>query len=122
MKKVLKAKYRRILLKLSGEALGGEHGVGISPEAVHEMARQIAEVREMGVQVVVVAPQDSDDRGAVGFLTATLGREPVWQDGVWVWYGLGSDPPIGMGPLRLYVCATLPATTPLETPSCVLRP
>src|SRR5439155_12636118 len=32
-------KYRRILLKLSGEALGGESGTGISPEAVHDMAR-----------------------------------------------------------------------------------
>src|SRR5580704_17230387 len=66
MKKVLKAKYRRILLKLSGEALGGENGVGISPEAVHEMARQIAEVREMGVQVVVVAGGGNIYRGASG--------------------------------------------------------
>jgi uridylate kinase len=64
MKKVFKAKYRRILLKLSGEALGGENGVGISPESVHEMARQIAEVREMGVQVVVVAGGGNIYRGA----------------------------------------------------------
>ena len=66
MKKVLKAKYRRILLKLSGEALGGDNGVGISPEAVHEMARQIAEVRQMGVQVVVVAGGGNIYRGAAG--------------------------------------------------------
>jgi uridylate kinase len=66
MKKGLKAKYKRILLKLSGEALGGENGVGISPEAVHEMARQIAEVREMGVQVVVVAGGGNIYRGASG--------------------------------------------------------
>jgi uridylate kinase len=66
MKKVLKAKYRRILLKLSGEALGGSQGVGICPEAVHEMARQIAEVREMGVQVVVVAGGGNIYRGASG--------------------------------------------------------
>jgi uridylate kinase len=66
MKKVLKAKYQRILLKLSGEALGGEHGVGISPESVHEMARQISEVREMGVQVVVVAGGGNIYRGASG--------------------------------------------------------
>src|SRR5580700_6850277 len=64
MKKVLKAKYRRILLKLSGEALGGENGVGICPEAVHEMARQIAEVRELGVQVVVVSGGGNIYRGA----------------------------------------------------------
>ena len=42
----------RILLKLSGEALGGEAGVGISPEAVLNMAQQIGEVRELGVEVV----------------------------------------------------------------------
>ncbi len=47
-------KYRRVLLKISGEALGGQDGSGISTEAIHEMARQIAEVRELGVQVVVV--------------------------------------------------------------------
>jgi len=64
MKKVLKPKYQRILLKLSGEALGGDNGVGICPEAVHEMARQIAEVREMGVQVVVVAGGGNIYRGA----------------------------------------------------------
>ena len=34
-------KYRRILLKLSGEALGGDEAAGICPEAVHDMARQI---------------------------------------------------------------------------------
>src|SRR6266496_2977031 len=48
------AKYRRILLKLSGEALGGDTGVGICPVAAHDMACQIQEVRELGVQVVVV--------------------------------------------------------------------
>jgi len=64
MKKIQKAKYGRILLKLSGEALGGDNGVGICPAAVHEMARQIAEVREMGVQVVVVAGGGNIFRGA----------------------------------------------------------
>jgi len=66
MQEVLKAKYRRILLKLSGEALGGDNGVGICPEAVREMARQIAEVRELGVQVVVVAGGGNIYRGASG--------------------------------------------------------
>jgi uridylate kinase len=66
MKKVLKARYRRILLKLSGEALGGDQGVGICPDAVHEMARQISEVRDLGVQVVVVAGGGNIYRGAAG--------------------------------------------------------
>jgi len=47
-------RYRRILLKLSGEALGGEQGIGICPEAAHDIARQIGEVRELGTEVVVV--------------------------------------------------------------------
>jgi uridylate kinase len=66
MKKAVKAKYRRILLKVSGEALGGEKGIGICPEAAHEMARQISEVREMGVQVVVVVGGGNIYRGAQG--------------------------------------------------------
>jgi len=66
MKKVQKPKYQRILLKLSGEALGGEDGVGISPTALQQMARQIAEVRQMGVQVVVVAGGGNIFRGATG--------------------------------------------------------
>jgi uridylate kinase len=66
MKKVMKPKYQRILLKLSGEALGGEEGVGISPAFLRDMARQIAEVREMGVQVVVVVGGGNIFRGAFG--------------------------------------------------------
>ena len=60
------AKYRRILLKLSGEALGGEAGAGICPEAIHDMARQIAEVRELGVEVVVVIGGGNIFRGLSG--------------------------------------------------------
>ena len=66
MKKAIKPKYRRVLLKLSGEALGGETGVGICPEAVHDMARQIGEVRELGVEVVVVIGGGNIFRGLAG--------------------------------------------------------
>jgi len=66
MKKSKRPKYDRVLLKLSGEALGGESGVGISPEAVRNMARQIAEVRELGVQVVVVVGGGNIFRGLSG--------------------------------------------------------
>jgi uridylate kinase len=65
-KSVKKPKYRRILLKLSGEALGGESGVGISPEAVHDMAQQIREVRDLGVEVVVVIGGGNIFRGLAG--------------------------------------------------------
>jgi len=59
-------KYDRILLKLSGEALGGEGGIGICPEAVQSMAEQIREVRELGVQVVVVIGGGNIFRGVKG--------------------------------------------------------
>ncbi len=66
MKKSTKPKYRRILLKLSGEALGGENGTSICPEAVHNMAHQIGEVGEMGVEVVVVVGGGNIFRGQAG--------------------------------------------------------
>ncbi len=66
MKKSQQPKYGRILLKLSGEALGGESGVSISPEAVQNMAVQIREVRDLGVQVVVVVGGGNIFRGLSG--------------------------------------------------------
>ena len=66
MKTAKRPKYRRILLKLSGEALGGPTGVNISPEAVQNMAAQIREVRELGVQVVVVVGGGNIFRGLSG--------------------------------------------------------
>ena len=59
-------KYRRILLKLSGEALGDELGHGINPEAVLSTAEQIREVRDMGLQVVIVVGGGNIFRGATG--------------------------------------------------------
>ena len=61
-----KPKFSRILLKLSGESLGDANGVGISPEAVQHMAGQIREVRELGVQVVVVVGGGNIFRGLSG--------------------------------------------------------
>src|SRR6476646_3965537 len=66
MKKVGQPRYSRILLKLSGEALGGESGVGISPESVQNMAQQIREVRELGVEVVIVIGGGNIFRGLPG--------------------------------------------------------
>jgi len=61
-----KAMYKRILIKLSGEALGGETGVGVCPEAIHDMARQIQQVRELGVEVVIVVGGGNIFRGLQG--------------------------------------------------------
>src|SRR3989449_1518456 len=61
-----KPKFSRVLLKLSGESLGDANGVGISPEAVQHMGEQIREVRELGVQVVVVVGGGNIFRGLPG--------------------------------------------------------
>src|SRR6184192_3526586 len=66
MTKPNEPKYRRILLKLSGEALGGESGVGIRPEAVQDMAHQIHEVRDLGVEIVIVMGGGNIFRGSAG--------------------------------------------------------
>ncbi|MFO7259557.1 MAG: UMP kinase [bacterium] len=47
-------KYRRVLLKLSGEALAGEQGFGISPRVVDRLTDEIKEVHEMGVALGLV--------------------------------------------------------------------
>lgn len=47
-------KYRRIMLKLGGEALCGEGGFGIDPAAVATVAREIARVKDLGVEIGIV--------------------------------------------------------------------
>lgn len=66
MKKRHQPKFTRILLKLSGESLGGDSGVGICPEAVQDLARQIREVRDLGVQIVIVLGGGNIFRGLAG--------------------------------------------------------
>ena len=51
---VKKAVYRRVLLKLSGEALEGERSFGIDFDVVNEIAQEIRAVVELGVQLGVV--------------------------------------------------------------------
>ena len=47
-------RFKRILLKLSGEVLAGNDGLGINPEAIQLYAKQVAEVAQSGVEVGVV--------------------------------------------------------------------
>ncbi|GGJ92678.1 uridylate kinase [Lentibacillus kapialis] len=60
------ARYRRIVLKLSGEALSGEQGYGIEPQVIQSVASQIKEVAELGVEVAVVVGGGNIWRGKVG--------------------------------------------------------
>jgi uridylate kinase len=59
-------KYRRILLKLSGEALGNQKGSGIDPERALAIAQTIKDVREMGVDVAIVIGGGNLWRGKQG--------------------------------------------------------
>jgi uridylate kinase len=56
-------KYRRVLLKLSGEALMGNLGYGIDPEIVQEIAAEVAEVVSDGVQMAIVVGGGNIFRG-----------------------------------------------------------
>ena len=48
------AKYKRVLLKISGEALVGSQSFGIDSDTAEWIARDIAEVQKLGVQIAVV--------------------------------------------------------------------
>ena len=57
-------KYKRILLKLSGEGLMGDKSFGMSAEVIADLARQIKEVHDNGVEVCVVVGAGNIFRGA----------------------------------------------------------
>ncbi|MCH7695921.1 MAG: UMP kinase [Proteobacteria bacterium] len=57
-------KYRRILLKLSGEALMGEAGYGIEPAIIKRIAGEIAELSKNGVEIAIVIGGGNIFRGA----------------------------------------------------------
>jgi uridylate kinase len=60
------ARYSRILLKLSGEALAGTSGYGIDPPTLDRIAREVVEVAREGVQVSVVIGGGNIFRGVAG--------------------------------------------------------
>lgn len=60
------AKFKRILLKLSGESLQGEQGYGIDVKRLNEYAAQIKEVLDMGVQIGIVIGGGNIFRGLSG--------------------------------------------------------
>ncbi|MFY0542757.1 UMP kinase [Brevibacillus sp. H7] len=58
--------YKRVVLKLSGEALAGEVGYGIDPKVIFSIANQIKEIVELGVEVAVVVGGGNIWRGLSG--------------------------------------------------------
>jgi len=59
-----KPKYKRVLLKLSGEALSGNDGGGIDASVLTMIARQIKQIKEMGLEIAVVVGSGNIWRGA----------------------------------------------------------
>lgn len=70
-------KYRRILLKLGGEALAGEGGVGINPQHAEEVAQKVKVVKELGVEIGIVIGGGNLWRGRTGI---QAGMERVTAD------------------------------------------
>lgn len=70
-------KYKRILLKLSGEALMGNRQYGIDPERLNEYAQEIKSVVELGVEVAIVIGGGNIFRGVAG---AAQGMDRVQGD------------------------------------------
>jgi uridylate kinase len=56
--------YGRVLLKLSGEVFGGAKGIGVDPDVVQDVAKQIADVVRTGVQIAIVVGGGNYFRGA----------------------------------------------------------
>lgn len=59
-------RYKRVVLKLSGEALAGSKGFGIEHEIISSIARQVVEVSRLGVEVAIVVGGGNIWRGVSG--------------------------------------------------------
>lgn len=59
-------KYNRVLLKLSGEALAGDNKFGIDPLVVKDVARQIKDAKDLGVEIAIVCGGGNIWRGKTG--------------------------------------------------------
>lgn len=70
-------KYKRVVLKLSGEALAGEAGHGINPPEIRKVAEEIKEVHDLGVEIAIVVGGGNMWRGESG---AAMGMERAQAD------------------------------------------
>lgn len=62
----MEAKYKRVIIKLSGEALAGEIGYGLESNTLNTLAEQIAEISALGVEVACVVGGGNIWRGIAG--------------------------------------------------------
>ena len=73
----MELKYKRILLKLSGEALSSGPGMGIDPQQAIQIAERVREVKSMGVEIAIVIGAGNLWRGRIG---QELGMHPATAD------------------------------------------
>lgn len=66
MSQTTQPRFKRVLLKLSGEALAGDKAFGISPDVIDRIAKEIRAVHELGVQIAVVIGGGNIFRGIAG--------------------------------------------------------
>ncbi len=72
-----KVQYKRVVLKISGEALAGDKGVGLEPTIIHSIAQQIKEVADLGVEIAIVVGGGNLWRGRIG---SSLGMDRANSD------------------------------------------
>ena len=70
-------KYKRILLKLSGEALAGDQGFGIDGHVLTKIADEISELHKLGTEIAIVIGGGNIHRGVAG---ATAGMDRSTSD------------------------------------------
>lgn len=70
-------KYKRVVLKVSGEALAGDKGFGINPPVIKKMADEIRDVYNQGIQIAIVVGGGNMWRGEAG---AEMGMERAQAD------------------------------------------
>ena len=74
---MVEPKYKRVVLKLSGEAMAGQSGFGIDPATIKEMVKEIKEVHALGVEIAVIVGGGNIWRGITG---AEMGMERAQAD------------------------------------------
>ncbi|UDM31663.1 UMP kinase [Lentilactobacillus laojiaonis] len=70
-------KYNRIILKLSGEALAGDRGNGINPPVIKDVAQEIKNIYDLGIQIGIIVGGGNMWRGEAG---AEMGMERAQAD------------------------------------------
>ena len=74
---MVEPKYKRVVLKLSGEAMAGQSGFGIDPATIKEMVKEIKEVHALGVEIAIMVGGGNIWRGITG---AEMGMERAQAD------------------------------------------